>query len=132
MIEKFSKLFNVIKRDGLFKALNKTYIHVKGNYYNKINIAKKISYNKQREEILDYITKAIKNGKYDRIIFWVGSFGWNVPLFQRPQHIARCLSDDRCLIFYEVTRMTDPEVKFIKKQKNKLYVVNYEIDKFVN
>src|SRR5574344_602419 len=28
--------------------------------------------------------------------------------------------------------MTDPEVKFIKKQKNNLYLVNYEIDKFVN
>ena len=57
----------------------------------------------------------------DRIILWRSSFGYNVPLFQRPQHIANNLSKNNCLVFYEVTTMTD-KVKIYKKFSDNLYL----------
>lgn len=72
------------------------------------------------------VTSVLENEKYDRIVVWRSSFGWNVPLFQRPQHIARQLARKGCLVLYEVTRTTDPEVFDIKKQENCLYLVNFE------
>ena len=128
MKDKFSKFINVYKRDGLLNTIKKTRTYIIANYINKINFWKKIKFFFQKEKISLQIDE-ILNTDYDRIIVWRGSFGWNVPLFQRPQQIANCLIDKRCLILYEVTRMTD-KVNFIKKEKNNLYLINYEISGF--
>jgi len=130
MKDKIAKFFNVLKRDGLFSTLKKTFKYIVANYYNKINISKRISYKINKKKILSEIENVL-NSKYDRILVWRGSFGWNVPLYQRPQQIAKCLSDEKCLIFYEVTRMTD-KTKFFEKGKDNLYLVNYEIRSFEN
>ena len=66
----------------------------------------------------------LADGDYDRIILWRSSFGYNVPLFQRPQHIARNLAKNRCLVLYEVTTMTD-KVKTLKKHEDNLYLFNF-------
>lgn len=131
MIDKISKFFNVLKRDGLVVTLKKTYKYVMANYFNKINFTKKLDYKIHHGKYEKVIDEILKNGEYDRILMWRGSFGWNVPLFQRPQHIARKLTDNKTLIFYEVTRMTD-KVKYIEKEKDNLYLVNYEVKDFEN
>lgn len=87
--------------------------------------------NKSRMEILEEdISNIFANSHFDRIIVWRSPFGWNVPLFQRPQHIANSLSDKNCLVLYEVTNRTDI-VPTIKKQKENLYLINFE-NYFVN
>ena len=82
------------------------------------NVARKTKLNLSIRDILD-------KSKYNRIVVWRSPFGWNVPLFQRPQHIARQLAKQGCLVFYEVTTSTD-YVKEIKKQEENLYLVNFE------
>ena len=129
MSEKVSKFIQVLKKDGLLKTLKKTYKYCMANYINRINFLRRIEFLIKKKKIQKKIENAFSNEEYDRIIVWRGSFGWNVPLFQRPQHIARCLSNDKCLIFYEVTRMTD-KTKFIDKYKDNIYLVNYEIKAF--
>ncbi|MDD4706200.1 MAG: glycosyltransferase family 1 protein, partial [Bacilli bacterium] len=129
MKDKISKFINVTKRDGLLKTIKKSITYINANYINKINISKRIKFNKEKDNISKYIDEILSSKNYDLILIWRGSFGWNVPLFQRPQQIANILSDKRCLILYEVTRMTD-NVDFIKKEKNNLYLVNYEINNF--
>ncbi len=128
MKDKISKFINVMKRDGFFRTVKKTYIYIMGNYVSKINIFKRIRFLIKKNDISNELD-VILGGDYDRILVWRGSFGWNVPLYQRPQQIANCLIDKRCLILYEVTRMTD-KVDFIKKEKDNLYLVNYEIRAF--
>lgn len=87
--------------------------------------------NKSRMEILEKnISHIFTDSNYDRIIVWRSPFGWNVPLFQRPQHISNSLSDKKCLVLYEVTNRTDI-VPTIKKQKDNLYLINFE-NYFVN
>ena len=128
MKDKISKFISVTKRDGLFKSLVKSFKYVLGNYVNRINIFKYINFliNKKR---IDKELDNILSLDYDRILVWRGSFGWNVPLYQRPQQIANCLINKRNLIIYEVTRMTD-KVSFIKNEKDNLYLVNYEVGAF--
>lgn len=128
MKDKIAKFFNVVKRDGLISTIKKTYKYVMANYVNKINIRKRILFKRNRDDIAAQIDKILA-GNYDRILVWRGSFGWNVPLFQRPQQIANCLKEKNCLILYEVTRMTD-KVDFIKKESENLYLVDYEIGAF--
>ena len=82
--------------------------------------------NVSKMEILErHIKNMFESSDYDRIVVWRSPFGWNVPLFQRPQHISNCLSDKRCLVLYEVTNNTDI-VPTIKKQKDNLYLINFE------
>lgn len=129
MKEKLSKFISVLKKDGIFKTMHKTYKYCMANYISKINFIRRIEFKLHKKAILESVRKALEDSNYDRILVWRGSFGWNVPLYQRPQHIARCLSDMNCLILYEVTRMTD-KTKFIDKFKDNLFLVNYEIKGF--
>lgn len=120
MKDKISKLINVFKKYGFIGFIKKLRAYVIANYLDKISfsvIFNRKKYNKIVRDIL-------KNNKYDRIILWRSSFGYNVPLFQRPQHIANNLSNERCLVFYEVTTMTD-NIKTIKKYSNNLYLTNF-------
>lgn len=129
MKEKLSKFINVLKKDGIGRTLKKAYKYCMANYINKINIIRRLEFRVQKKSILVKIKNILNESSYDRIIVWRGSFGWNVPLYQRPQHIAKCLSDEKCLVFYEVTRMTD-KTKFLDKFRDNLYLVNYEIKDF--
>lgn len=120
MKEKISKLVNVYKKYGFIGFCKKLYAYIKANYMDKISFKVMFNKKKYRNEIKNILNK----NKYDRAILWRSSFGYNVPLFQRPQHIANNLANNGCLIFYEVTTMTD-KIKTIKKHANNLYLINF-------
>ncbi len=120
MKEKLSKLVNVYKKYGLIGFIRKLYAYVVANYLNKISIAVFLNPGKYRR----IVAKILAEEGFDRVILWRSSFGYDVPLFQRPQHIADNLTKSRCLVLYEVTTMTD-RVKTIKKLKDHFYLVNY-------
>ena len=120
MKDKITKLINVYKKNGFIGFSKKCYRYVVANYFDKISFKvffKKRKFQKEIENIL-------KNNNYDRIVLWRSSFGYNVSLFQRPQHIANNLSKINSLVFYEVTTMTD-KVKTLKKHQDNLYLFNY-------
>lgn len=120
MKEKISKLVNVYKKYGFFGFLKKLYAYIVANYFNKISFAVFFNPQKYRNEI-----RTILNGSdFERIVLWRSSFGYNVPLFQRPQHIANNLAKSGCLVLYEVTTMTD-KVKMVKRYNDNLYLINY-------
>ncbi len=120
MKEKISKLINVYKKYGFIGFCRKLYAYIKANYLDKISFRVFLNPHKYHQIIKEILTK----NDYDRIILWRSSFGYNVPLFQRPQHIANNLSQEKCLVFYEVTTMTD-KVKTIKKHQKNLYLTNF-------
>ena len=120
MKEKLSKLVNVYKKYGFIGFLKKLYAYIVANYLNKISFAVFFNPNKY----LNMLADILNSEDFDRIILWRSSFGYNVPLFQRPQHIANNLAKSRCLVLYEVTTMTD-KVKTIKKFSDNLYLINY-------
>ena len=115
-----SKLRNVYEKYGFMGFCKKLYAYIVANYLNKISL--KVLFNKKKYR--NIIRDILLNGDYDRIILWRSSFGYNVPLFQRPQHIANNLAKNRCLVFYEVTTMTD-NCKTLKKHINNIYLFNF-------
>lgn len=123
MRNKLNKVILIIKKDGIFNAIKKIIKYIQAKYISKINLFSymyiKLNYKKVKAQVDE-----ILNSDYDRIIIWRSSFGWNVPLFQRPQHIAKQFSNNRCLVFYEITTVTD-KVKTFKKINNNLYLVNF-------
>ena len=119
MREKLSKLANVYKKYGLAGFIKKVAAYISANYLNRYSPAVLLQQGKHRRQVHE-----ILGGEYQRVILWRSSFGYKVPLFQRPQHIARNLAKQGCLVLYEVTTMTD-DVKTIAKQEDNLYLVNF-------
>lgn len=117
---KLSKLVNVYKKYGLIGFFKKLYAYIVANYLNKISFAVFFNPKKYRKQIAEILNSC----QYDRIVLWRSSFGYNVPLFQRPQHIANNLTKNGCLVLYEVTTMTD-KVKTLKNFADNLYLINY-------
>ena len=120
MREKLSKLVNVYKKYGFKGFCKKLYAYIVANYLNKISFAVFFNPKKYR----NILKELLNSDDFDRIVLWRSSFGYNVPLFQRPQHIANNLSKNRCLVLYEVTTMTD-KVKTVKHFGPNLYLINY-------
>ena len=123
MKERFSKIISVLKKDGFLKTVKKSLKYIKSRYLSKINIFSYLNIKIQSKKY-SRIFDDILSTNYDRIIIWKSSFGWDVPLFQRPQHISVNLAKQNCLVLYEVTTMTD-KVSNIKKLFNNLYLINF-------
>lgn len=81
--------------------------------------------NQSAWDIKNNINEILSKNEYSRIIVWRSPFGWNVPLFQRPQHIARQFAKQGCLVFYEVSPKTD-KVIYISEVEENLYLINYD------
>lgn len=123
MLDKVNKIISIIKKDGILKAIKKIFKYINANYISKVDIIGyiyvKINYKKLSEQMDEILA-----GQYDRIIIWRSSFGWDVPLFQRPQHIDKNFAKNGCLVFYEVTTVTD-RVKTFKGIENNLFLFNF-------
>lgn len=123
MKDKINKIVNVLKKYGLIVTIKKSFKYFSSNYLNKINIFSKLEVKFNAEKYKNEFQK-ILDGNFDRIIVWRGNFGWNVPLYQRPQHMAKEIAKNNSLVLYEVTTFTD-KVKTISKINNNLYLVNF-------
>ena len=119
MSEKLSKLINVYKKNGFGGFLRKLYAYIVANYLNKISFDVMLHPEKYRRQIREMLAS-----DYDRVILWRSSFGYDVALYQRPQHISCNLARNRCLVLYEVTTMTD-RVKTLTKRHENLWLFNF-------
>ena len=124
MKDKISKVKNLIKKYGIVNTVKKLIHYIYSNYIVKISIIENIYIRLHRKEIEAKIDRILRKEDYDRIVVWRSLFGWEVPLYQRPQHIFTNFAKQKTLVFYEVTRFTD-SVKRMKKQSDNLYLVNY-------
>ena len=60
----------------------------------------------------------------DRVFLWKENFGWNIALFQRPQHIARSLAKKGNTVFYYTSPEFDKDITDIHQIEPNLYLVN--------
>ncbi len=121
MKDKLSKFKSLIKKYGFIKTIKKVVSYILSKITNIFNSMNFIKNNKVSERLDEILSK----NSYERIIIWRSNFGWNVPLFQRPQHISLGLSKQKCLVFYEVTHFTD-KIKDLEEINNNLILINLE------
>ena len=94
MKEKISKLVNVYRKNGFVGFWKKLYAYVVANYLNKISFDVMLRPDHYRAEI----RRMLLDRDFDRVVLWRSSFGYDVPLYQRPQHISRNLAKNGCLV----------------------------------
>lgn len=124
MKDKLSKVKNLVKKYGFLGTVKKVIGYVYSNYIVRISLLERVYVFFNKKEIERRVQKIFEKEEFDRIVVWRSSFGWNVPLYQRPQHIFSNFAKQKTLVFYEVTRFTD-DVKRIKRQSKNLYLVNF-------
>ena len=129
MKDKLSKVKNLIKKYGFLGTIKKVAGYVYSNYVVRVSILEKAYVLLHKKEIRRRLERIFEKENFDRIVVWRSSFGWTVPLYQRPQHIFSNFAKQRTLVFYEVTRFTD-DVKRIKRQASNLYLVNFMNEAF--
>lgn len=66
--------------------------------------------------------------EYDAIVVFYASFGWNIDLKQRPQHLAEAMSNEKILYIYRTDPIQDKEIFSIKQIKENLYLVNLDMN----
>lgn len=121
MKDKLSKIKSLIKKYGFIKTIKKVMSYILSKI---VNIFNSMNFIRNRK-VSNKLDKILKENNYARIIIWRSNFGWNVPLFQRPQHISMGLSKQKCLVFYEVTHFTD-KIKDLKEINKNLILINLE------
>ncbi len=121
-MDKLSKLTSVFKKYGFTETVKKLAKYISSELSPVLGIPNIFDYLFHRSRYNEELDTLL-NGGFERVILWRSSFGWDVPLFQRPQHISRRLSELGCLVFYEVSPMTD-KVRTMKRESDGLYLVN--------
>ncbi len=121
MKDKLSKFKSLIKKYGFVQTIKKIISYILSKI---INIFNSMNFIRNRN-VSTKLDKILEKNNYDRIIIWRSNFGWNVPLFQRPQHISLGLSKQKCLVFYEVTHFTD-KIKDLEEINKNLILINLE------
>lgn len=124
MKDKLSKVKNLIKKYGLKGTITKLVNYIQANYLAKLSLKERLYVFTHKKQIVASLNKVLDHEEYDRIVVWRSSFGWDVPLFQRPQHIFMNFAKQRTLVFYEVTKFTD-DVDRMKKIAPNLFLVNF-------
>lgn len=119
MREKWQKLRNVYLKYGFWGFCKKLAAYITANYLDRVCLRTLLFPWRTRAQIREILA-----GDYDRVVLWRSSFGYHVPLFQRPQHIARSLASQRCLVFYEVTSMSD-RIKTLSFLEKNLWLFNF-------
>ena len=92
MGEKLSKLKNVYRKYGAAGFARKLVSYADANLVTRLGVETRLYPEKLRTQVRQMLAEDC-----DRIILWRSSFGYQVPLFQRPQHIARYLAKGAAL-----------------------------------
>lgn len=119
MRELFSKLVTVYQKYGFTLFFKKLWERFNTRLIDRLGLAVRLNPEKYRRQL-----RALLAGDYERVILWRSSFGFQVPLFQRPQHISRQLARQGCLVFYEVTSMSD-KTRTMKTLEERLCLFNF-------
>ena len=110
----FVKVARNIKKLGFMGTLNKA-------KHKGAEQLKKIQHEKKNKELLSTILDQHKN---EIIIILPMLVDWNIPLFQRPQHLAKNLADQGFLYLYCTGNVQYDYINGFEKIKDKCYVTN--------
>ncbi|MGL5766172.1 MAG: glycosyltransferase, partial [Sarcina sp.] len=83
----------------------------------------------QKDDFYREMKELILGSKYDAIVIFDVYFGFNVKMFQRPQHIALNMAKENILYFYKASPYVeiDKDIKVSQKIKENLYLVNTDL-----
>ena len=117
--EKLQKLLSVWRKTGFRGFWPKLWAYLRANVLDRLDPAALLRPVHYRRLIRQMLAEDAA-----RVVLWRSSFGWEVPLFQRPQHIARELSRAGSLVLYEVSSASD-RCRTLRRQAERLWLFNF-------
>lgn len=97
-------------------------------YYSKI-VNRKL-YKESKPQAVAFekeLREELRTKGFEGIVIFEAFFGFNMKMFQRPQHIALNLADEKILYFYKASPFIDQDVQTYKKLKDGFYIVNTDL-----
>ena len=94
------KVYNKVKQRGLKDTSLFAYKRVQNILYKLLN-------NSKHKDVLFTILKTYPNQK---IVILPPLVDWNIPLFQRPQHLAQNMAKQNILYFYTSKLTNSPQI----------------------
>lgn len=131
MGRRIDKVMKLYKNHGLEGLVTFARYFVSYKIENGINDNNYVFRNKYAAASAEFST-IFTEEKYEAIVVFDSRLGWNVPLFQRPQHMFNELSKKGFLVIYRSNKHFDKDVKSIEKQNSLLYVVDIGARAVVN
>ncbi len=119
LTDALTRLIRVYRRDGLRDGTRKLLSFAKAKLLDRSPLCLLRVSSGDRQEL-----RRMLGGSFDRVIVWRSGFGFQVPLYQRPQQMARQLARLGCLVVYEAGRCPDGVEKF-RRQKENLLLFNF-------
>lgn len=113
-----SKLHTLIGKYGPWGLVQKALRHVSAALWAALAPAALLHPRALRRALRQLLT-----ADYARIILWRSRFGFEAALYQRPQHMARQLARQGCLVLYEASPLRD-RVQTLRELEPGLLLVN--------
>lgn len=112
--------YNFRNKDLLInKTINYTKLHGKKALLKKVKQkVLKVNEKSQKEKYMDQFLKILKKNPNKEIILFPTLVDWNIPLFQRPQHIALNMANQGYLYFFCTNNIIDTVDGFDEVSKN--------------
>lgn len=119
----FDNFKRIIKEEGLLALLKKICMDIGYKFY-CLRTRSRFTYNRNYNKYYKQFKKILDEEKYEAVVVFDSRVGWNIPLFQRSQHMANELTDKGLLYFYRSSEQFDKDITEIKKLKDRLHIVN--------
>ncbi|MGL5244763.1 MAG: glycosyltransferase, partial [Sarcina sp.] len=120
---KLNKCKEIVSEHGLWYLIKKIGRFIRYKFKQLVNKSAFI-YGKNYKRYTKQIKEILKEENYDAVVVFDSRVGWNIPLFQRSQHMANELTDKGFLYFYRTSEQFDPHIKDIEKLKDRLFLTN--------
>lgn len=122
----FTPLYTDEKKEYYCNVLNG---EAREKYIGLVNIINNIYSDEieriEKESFKFEIEKMLNEEDYDSIVIFHASFGWEIELKQRPQHLAEAMADKKVLYIYKTNAKHD-RIFSLEKIKTNLYIMNFE------
>ncbi len=119
----FDKVKRILKEEGFLALIKKICMDIGYKIY-CIRSRSRVTYNKNYNRYHAMFKKILEEENYEAVVVFDSRVGWNIPLFQRSQHMANELTDKGLLYFYRSSEQFDQDITEMKKLKDRLHIVN--------
>ena len=121
----FDKVKRILKEEGFLALIKKICMDIGYKIY-CIRSRSRVTYNKNYNRYHAMFKKILEEENYEAVVVFDSRVGWNIPLFQRSQHMANELTDKGLLYFYRSSEQFDQDITEMKKLKDRLHIVKID------
>jgi len=120
--------YSIIEKYPFFRLFAKIIYMILLPLYGIVGLLARRNVSFEEKEGIEKILSIINESESKNIIFFISPVPWDIPLFQRPQHIASFMSKEGVLYFFIVQWQKNRKIRKIRKNCYEISVMDMELD----